>query len=151
MAGEGEVVALVLVGPIDERCDLAALRGVQTGRLVLDLEGVTRINSVGVGEWIRTMQAIPESVEVVWERASVALVRQMSMIANFHGRSRIRSFHAPYYCPACDVERDVLLEASALSRAVAPERTCPDCGAPMEFDEVEEDYFGAILEANQAP
>lgn len=58
---------------------------------------------------------------------------------------------APYYCKACDKEVQKLLviaqEGEHLGNVEAlraPPRKCPECGAPIEFDEVEEKYFHFI-------
>ena len=134
---------LSLAGSIDEQADLTPLREVASGALVLDLGGVDRINSVGVREWIRALQAIPEAVTVTWVATSVALVSQLGMIANFHGRSRIRSFYAPYWCAACQAEQRFLLTPADVATA-APRFTCPRCAGPLELDELEADYFGGV-------
>lgn len=148
--GEPGVYRLTLLGTIDERADLTPLRNLApASRVVLDLGGVTRINSVGVREWIRAMRAIPSSIEVVWERVAPVMVSQIAMIANFHGHSAIRSFLAPYYCPECDSEHTFLLTPNdhlADGKPVAPIRECPECGEPLVFDDIEADYLGGILE-----
>jgi hypothetical protein len=146
-------IRLTLVGTIDERADLTPLRDLESAsRVVLDLGGVTRINSVGVREWIRAMRAIPSSIEVVWERVAPVMVSQIAMIANFHGHSRIESFLAPYFCPECDAEQTFLLtpaEHLADGKAVAPIRDCPECGDPLVFDDIEADYLGGIIEVGR--
>lgn len=150
---ESGPAVLRLAGTIDEHSDLSRLHGLGPGPVVLDLAEVRRINSVGVREWIRAMRAIPEPVEVFWDNVSPAMVTQLGMIANFHGHSRIRSFYAPYYCPACDLEQRYLLSVSAdLSdgQPVAPPRECPECTEPLVFDDIEEDYLGALLEVSGA-
>ncbi len=137
---------VTVAGVIDETADLAPLQDA-TGPLVLDLGGVSRINSVGVREWIRAMQRIPDDVPVTWERVSTALVTQLNMIANFNGHARIASFFAPYYCEACDEESRALLTVDALSgKPEAPARTCADCEGPLVFDDIEEDYLSSVLQ-----
>lgn len=147
----GEQV-LEIQGVVDESADLSPLDTFAAGggTLVLDLGGIDRINSVGVREWIRAMKRIPDSVVVVWDHVSTAMVTQLNMIANFHGHGRIRSFYAPYYCAACDLEQRFLLTVAgdlAAGQARAPAHTCPECSGPLEFDDIEEDYLGGLLEA----
>lgn len=140
---------LHLVGTVDEHADLSLLSRVEATSLVLDLAGVDRINSVGVREWIRAMKAIPDTVRVTWVRVSPAMVSQLSMIANFHGRARIRSFYAPYFCEACGWEGQILMDPATdlqRDRPTAPEHTCPECGAKAALDDLEEDYFGAVMQ-----
>lgn len=149
-AGPGQAVVLHLAGCVDERADLSPLRAANGPVLVLDLAEVRRINSVGVREWIRAMKTIPTDVVVYWDNVSTAMVAQLNMIANFNGHSRVRSFYAPYYCPACDLEQRFLLQVSDVrggGSPTAPEHSCAECGGPLEFDDIEEDYLGALLEA----
>ncbi len=150
--GPGGEIVLKLSGCVDERADLQALQAVEAGAtLVLDLGDIARINSVGVREWIRAMKTIPSNVQVWWDNVSTPMVAQLNMIANFHGHSRIRSFYAPYYCNACDLEQRFLLTMEkdlADGKAVAPAHECTKCGATLEFDDIEEDYLGGLLEAS---
>jgi anti-anti-sigma regulatory factor len=137
-------------GIIDEHADLTPLSQFESTTKVLDLSGVERINSVGVQAWIRAMNALGNDCVVWWEKVSPPMVMQLNMIANFNGCSRIRSFYAPYYCSGCDVEHCFLLEVEtdfAERRPVAPEFDCPQCQGRLEFDDVEEDYLGALMEA----
>ncbi len=153
VAGSGGETVLKLSGCVDESADLQPIKTVAAGTLILDLGEVARINSVGVREWIRAMKTIPDNVQVWWDNVSTAMVAQLNMIANFHGHSRIRSFYAPYYCTDCDLEQRFLLTMDddlAEGRAVAPAHQCTECGAPLEFDDIEEDYLGGLLEAAAA-
>ena len=142
------VITLTVTGCIDERSDLSPLLSVSgANTLVLDLAGVERINSVGVRDWIETMRRIPADVAVYWERTAVPMVSQLTMIANFHGHSQIRSIMAPYYCNTCDLEHQILLtvdKALTSPPYAAPSFDCPDCGEPTVFDEMEEDYFASV-------
>lgn len=143
-------VRLALSGPIDEWADLTPITKYQSGHLVLDLGQINRINSVGVQAWIKTMKSIPDNVSVTWEHVSTAMVMQLNMIANFRGNSEVRSFFAPYYCEKCDQEHRFLLTVEGdlkHKKPVAPKFDCPHCKKPLDFDDVEEDYMGALLEA----
>jgi len=144
----GSVVTLTVTGCIDERSDLSPLLSLSgANTLVLDLAGVERINSVGVRDWIEAMRRIPADIAVYWDRTAVPMVCQMTMIANFHGHSHIRSIMAPYYCNTCDLEHQFLMtvdKALTSPPYEAPSFDCPDCGKPMNFDEMEEDYFASV-------
>ncbi|MFT7621396.1 MAG: hypothetical protein ACI9WU_000559 [Myxococcota bacterium] len=142
---EAETVQLSLAGVVDERSDLSPLTAVTSGTLILDLAGVSRINSFGVGRWISAMQELSPDVVVRWDGVSTVMVAQLNMIANFAGPAEIRSFYAPYFCGACDAERAVLLERAGLTQPRAPKEQCPECGGALEFDDLEEDYLGGLL------
>src|ERR1041384_1522966 len=95
---KGEV--LVLKGGIDESAKISdRLEHPRDRRLVLDLGGITFINSLGVRDWIRmqgTAQGSDTAIEL--RRVSEPLVHQLNMIIATRGSARVTSFFAPYAC-----------------------------------------------------
>jgi hypothetical protein len=101
------------------------------------LEGVRRINSAGVREWVRFLAglvAAADSVELL--RCSPALVQQMAMIPSARAGARITSFLAPFSCTACGAER---LVALAPGDDVNQAQLCT-CGGSLELDDTAEPY-----------
>jgi anti-anti-sigma regulatory factor len=142
--------ALVLAGAIDEAAALHEMIGrAQGGRLVLDLAGVTFINSLGVRDWIR-MQAAAQKANIAVELRRVAepLVHQLNMIIATRGNATVASFFAPYACDACGREESLLIDAIAhapgLSKLEPPPMPCPECGAQMAFNDFPERYFSFL-------
>jgi anti-anti-sigma regulatory factor len=142
--------ALVIAGAIDEAAALHELvNRAAAGRLVLDLAGVTFINSLGVRDWIR-MQAAAQKAGIAVELRRVAepLVHQLNMIIATRGNATVASFSAPYACDACGREESLLIDAAAHAAALArmepPPMTCPECGAPMAFNDFPERYFSFL-------
>jgi anti-anti-sigma regulatory factor len=143
--------ALVLAGAIDETAALSGLlpraRG---GRLVLDLAGVTFINSLGVRDWIRMQAAAQQAgLAVELRRVSEPLVHQLNMIIATRGAAQVTSFYAPYACDACGREESLLVDAVAqrerLLRLEPPPMACPECSATMAFNDFPERYFSFLL------
>lgn len=145
--------ALVLGGAIDESSALHELVArARHGRLVLDLAGVTFINSLGVRDWIRMQSAAQQAgLAVELRRVSEPLVHQLNMIIATRGAATVTSFFAPYACDACGREESVLLDAVAsgptLARLEAPALRCPECGAQMAFNDFPERYFSFLAPA----
>ena len=142
--------ALLLAGSIDESAALHELIGrAQNNRLVLDLGGVTFINSLGVRDWIR-MQAAAKKANVAVELRRVAepLVHQLNMIIATRGNAQVTSFYAPYACDACGREESLLIDAvanaAALVKLEPPPMTCPECAAQMAFNDFPERYFSFL-------
>lgn len=140
---------LMISGPIDESAQLPELVGrAAGGRLVLDLSGVTFINSLGVRDWIR-MQAAAQRAGVAIELRRVAepVIHQLNMIIATRG-ARISSFFAPYACDGCGREESMLIDAVAHARGLAelspPAMTCVECGAQMAFNDFPERYFSFL-------
>ncbi len=142
--------ALLIGGAIDEAAALHEMVGRSPGgRLVLDLAAVTFINSLGVRDWIR-MQAAAQQAGLAVELRRVAepLVHQLNMIIATRGNAHVTSFYAPYACDACGREESLLIDAVAhadqLGRLEPPAMTCPECGAPMAFNDFPERYFSFL-------
>jgi hypothetical protein len=142
--------ALLLAGSIDESAALHELVGrAVNNRLVLDLGGVTFINSLGVRDWIR-MQAAAQKANLAVELRRVAepLVHQLNMIIATRGNAQVTSFFAPYACDACGREESLLIDAVAnaasLVKLEPPAMKCPECGAQMAFNDFPERYFSFL-------
>lgn len=142
--------ALVLAGAIDETAALHELLGrARAGRLVLDLAGVTFINSLGVRDWIRMQDAAQQAgLAVELRRVSEPIVHQLNMIISTRGTAQVTSFFAPYACDACGREESLLLDATAhrerLVRLDPPPMACPECAASMAFNDFPERYFSFL-------
>lgn len=142
--------ALLLAGSIDESADLMGLLGkAQGGRLVLDLGGVTFINSLGVRDWIRMQAtATQNGVAIELRRVAEVLIHQLNMIIATRGTARVTSFFAPYACDRCGREESLLVDAVAsatsLARLEPPPMTCPECSGPMAFNDFPERYFSFL-------
>jgi hypothetical protein len=145
--------ALVLAGSIDESADLMGLLGRATGgRLVLDLAGVTFINSLGVRDWIRMQAtATQNGLAVELRRVSEVLIHQLNMIIATRGTARVTSFFAPYACDRCGREESLLVDAvtsaASLASLQAPPMSCPECGGPMAFNDFPERYFSFLTKS----
>jgi anti-anti-sigma regulatory factor len=115
---------------------------------IINTAGVTRINSAGVREWVKWIEKLEaKGVNNYFVECSPGIMNHVNLVINFIGSGRIVSFYAPYFCPACGVERAVLLELDdLLTRRVetAPKCRCPDCDHLLEFDE-SEDFFFSFL------
>ena len=145
-------VRIFLKGALDERTNLREVFSDLKGPLVtVDLREVTRINSSGVRSWINTMKQVAGAFSIEYAECSRAVVDQLNMITNFFTSGTIVSFYAPYYCRACDREKDMLLQAGPLAAAPggapeAPRLSCPECGGELVFHEDEEKYFSFLCE-----
>lgn len=144
-----------LEGDMDENANLFELLDAVSGVVWIDLGGVRRINSAGVRDWVNFIREVHDRAdEVTLSRCSPAIVMQMNMISNFRGKARVASIFAPLVCPECDREDDVLVSLTPEQLEILPdgipERTCPDCGAAMELDDIPERYF-AFLNLSSSP
>jgi hypothetical protein len=152
-AREGEWLRVELRGEIDENADFSELRQTLRGNVELSLEGITRINSCGVREWVNFVRGL-DAVRMLWfARCSPPVVLQLNTIYNFRGRARVSSFMAPYVCEACHGDEYKLLDVHEHfpdRRAHVPAFRCRRCGGVMVFDELPERYLSFLSEAELA-
>jgi hypothetical protein len=143
---------LRLSGALDETAQLPELAGrARGGRLVLELSGVTFINSLGVRDWIRFQQAAQkQKIDLELRRVAEPIVHQLNMIVATRGQARVTSFFAPYACDRCGREDSLLIDAvthrDRLSRLDPPPQTCSECGAQMVFNDFPERYFSFLTD-----
>lgn len=142
--------ALVLAGSIDETAALHELPArARNGKLVLDLAGITFINSLGVRDWIR-MQAAAQNLGLAVELRRVAepVVHQLNMIIATRGAASVTSFYAPYACDNCGREDSLLVDAvvnaARLAELDPPPMVCPECKSAMAFNDFPERYFSFL-------
>jgi len=136
--------ALVLAGAIDETATIPELVArARGGQLVLDLGGITFINSLGVRDWIRMVATAQQNkIQLELRRVSEPIIHQLNMIIATRGNARVTSFFAPYACDACGREESLLIEPVA--KLEPPPQTCPECGAAMVFNDFPERYFSFL-------
>jgi DNA-directed RNA polymerase subunit RPC12/RpoP len=130
---------VTMAGRLDDTASVADLPArLPAGDIVIDTEGVTFVNSIGMREWIRLVRAVRGRLHL--ERVSDVLMTQMNLIAELAGAVAISSFHAQYVCPSCGAEAQPLVDASGRPAAM-PALPCPECGSPMELGDFPERYL----------
>lgn len=139
---------LQVAGTIDEHADLTAL-GNPTGVVEVNLRDVKRINSYGVRAWIDAIRRVPADVSLIFTHCPPMVIDQMNMVEGLLGHGRLASFYAPMVCHSCDAERLEFVDVAVCSAAGGklPNVMCPECGARMAVDDIE-DKFTYLLTLN---
>jgi hypothetical protein len=113
--------------------------------VVIDLEGVTAINSVGIREWIKWIKAIPTSIELSVRKCPKIIVDQINMVAGFlPATTKVESFFVPYYADATGSEKMILFQTGKEfkdGQIEPPAEVKDDSGEMMEMDVIEAKYF----------
>jgi hypothetical protein len=130
-------------GTIDEHADLDQLepRPDDTD-IEVDLRDVHRFNSYGVRAWIYAMRRMHADGTMRFVHCPPLVIDQLNMVDGLMGRAEVASFYAPRSCSACDVRTNQFLEVAAChaNGGKLPALPCPECGAAMELDDIEEKY-----------
>jgi anti-anti-sigma regulatory factor/DNA-directed RNA polymerase subunit RPC12/RpoP len=129
-------------GEITEESDFGPIIDEIEGAVVVDLGGVTRINSCGVREWLNFVTALKgASRSLTLDRCPPVIVTHLNTIYNFTGGGTVRSVFGPYYCADCDKEERHLIDLTGGHPSPPPAIKCPECGSSMEFEEIHEEYL----------
>ena len=142
---DGERIRVVLRGDFTEATRFDELLPAMVGRVVFDMAQVTYMNSLGVRAWCEFLrQARIQGYE--FHACSIPFVLQASMVRDVIGRGTVTSFFAPFHCIGCDHQEERLLQSAAIlaSNLEPPVFKCPNCGGPLEFDDLPERYFAFL-------
>lgn len=144
----GDVSFVKLGGVIDEDNELSDLvEKIPTGTAVIDLGEIERINSCGVRDWVNWLSKLEHNgTRSVLVECSPAIVAQINLVNNFTGNGVVKSFYVPYFCPECDEEKVLLVEASDMGPPPhePPTCRCDECDLVMDFDDMPDSYFAFL-------
>jgi hypothetical protein len=133
-----------LAGTVDESADSQSLLPSAADVVVFDLDGVRRITSYGVLQWVKALKDL-RSRYYAFMRCRPSIVRQFNMVAGFGKHGEVLSIYLPYFCEECDQEFETLLDLRAdytlAQQASPPDARCPQCGNTAEFDDVPKSYL----------
>jgi hypothetical protein len=138
---------VAFTGRIDDSAALADLVAhIPAGHVVLDTDGVTFVNSIGMREWMRFVRALRDrGATITLDRVADVLMTQINMIPELARNVTVTSFHAQYVCSGCGAESaplvDAVLHATALKALQAPRLPCQECGTAMELGDFPERYL----------
>lgn len=132
-----------LKGVIDEDTNFDALIQ-ESGDMILNLSGITAINSLGIRAWVNFIKEL-SGRQLVYEECPPVIVRQMNMIPSFVGSAEVSSVYVPFVCDQCDEEKLVLISESALQQkevTLPKALLCENCKkGEMELDGHPKQYF----------
>lgn len=142
---EGGKLILELKGNVDEDANFTPPDVGSASAVVLDLEGVQAINSVGIREWIKWIKAFDAGLQLSVRRCPKIIVDQINMVAGFlPSQAVVESFYVPYYSDSSGNEKMVLFTRGKEfndGEVNPPASVKDDSGEEMEMDVIEGKYF----------
>jgi len=148
----GDTLHLAFEGAIDEDTEFPSLNLSLAKKVVIDLNGIRSINSVGIREWLGWIRPVAQTAEITLERCPKSMVLQFNMVDGFlPPNTKVTSFYVPYFCEKCDFEgshlltvgKDVVNEAGAI-KVNFDAKAAGKCGqnpCEIEMDVQEAKYF----------
>jgi hypothetical protein len=144
-----------LGGVIDEDNELGELvEKIPAGTAVIDLGEIERINSCGVRDWVNWLSKLEyNGTRSVLVECSPSIVAQINLVNNFTGNGVVKSFYVPYFCPECDEEKVLLVEATDMGPPPhePPTCRCDECDLVMDFDDMPDSYFAFLSNQRKVP
>src|SRR4051812_10372568 len=108
---DGTRLILQISGGVDEDANFQQIDTGAYKSIVLDLAGITGINSVGIREWMKWIKTFNAEVQFTIRRCPKIIVDQINMVAGFlPPKAMIESFFVPYYSDASGSEKMILFE-----------------------------------------
>jgi hypothetical protein len=151
IAKEGDKVLATLKGSIDEDANFKTVDVAGAPGVVLNLEGISAINSVGIREWIKWIKGFPPTTQITIKNCPKIIVDQINMVSGFLPPGTvIESFFVPYYADDSGEEKMVLFTNGKEFRGgdvSAPESVKDSGGKDMEMDVIEAKYFKFLKNA----
>lgn len=141
---KGDDIIMRFSGVLDEVFEFPEVAERPKGRLILELAGVTVINSIACRNWVNWIKELP-GIEL--QECSPAIVNQANILIGFiPPTAKIKSFYVPYFCEPCEHEERILLTEGKGFQPGGPielpsDLKCPKCGEPMVLDVIPERYF----------
>lgn len=141
---ENNKTILLLAGQVDESFP-AELASIKVGaELVINLDQVKMINSLGIREWIKYMTAMA-SKKIEFIKCPKIFIDQVNMVQGFiMPNCKIVSFYVPYFNEDNNIEKNVLYtfgkEFGDGFLNVKQNMKLED-GTELDLDVVEQKYF----------
>lgn len=140
-------LVISLSGVLNAGVDLTPLKQLR-GELDFKLRDFRRISSDSIQSWLDLVRSLTGASRIRLCECPIAFIQQANAISNLLDNTEVVSFFAPYLCPACRRDEEVLLDVrhdlvdgrGQLMRRPPP-RSCPDCGGALVFDDIPERYF----------
>lgn len=149
---DGPCLTLQFFGTIDEDVIFPSVDIAGIKQIVIDLQAVKTINSVGIREWLNWITPLASSVEMTLMNCPKALVFQFNMVEGFlPANAKVTSFYVPYYCESCDQEDNVLFQVGQdislqngtvqINKKSIKLNSCKEGSCQAEMDVTEAKYF----------
>ena len=153
---EGSQAILSLSGVIDEKAKFPEIGAAAGEKLVVDLNAIDYINSIGIKLWIQWVTPLAKSAQLEFRRCPKSIIFQINMVKDFlPTTASVASFYLPLFCENCDKEASVLLavasdikvsgEDVSVTADLAKAIGCTESACQVEIDVIEKKYFRFLI------
>jgi hypothetical protein len=141
---QGKDLHVAIEGFIDENCLLPEFPDEIAGKMVINLEKIFMINSLGSRLFRKWLTNIRARGGVVLAHCSEPFISQINVLQNFIPDGvTVESFQVPYPCAKCEVDGFALFTPGKDTDMPAS-RVCPSCGATASLGVIKAEYFNFL-------
>ena len=138
-----------LSGALDENANLPDNSSVFPGDLILDMENVNPINSLGCRNWVIWIKSVKAQGVIKFVKCSSAVIGQANVLNGlFPDHAQVDSLFVPYLCSACNLSHKVLVNSKDVfvngKIGIAEEIPCPNCGGSQSMNISPKTYFNFL-------
>lgn len=147
-----EKTLIVLKGQIDESFPEELCKLQTEKNIIIDLDQIKMINSLGIREWIKFMNSF-SSKEIAFINTPKIFIDQINMVQGFiTPNCSVQSFYVPYFNEDTNSEKNILYsfgkEYGVDYINIVPSIKDDD-GVELELDVVEQKYFKFLKNQNK--
>jgi hypothetical protein len=144
-------ISISIKGSIDEDASFVVQDFSGCTSIIVDMGGITAINSVGIREWIKWIKEFPTTATLTVAKCPKIIVDQINMVSGFLPPGAIvESFFVPYFADDSGEEQMVLFTNGKEFKdgnLTPPQGIKDSTGAEMEMDVIEAKYFKFLKNA----
>lgn len=134
-----------LIGSIDEDSQFSTVSLAGHKKILLDLDQIKSINSVGIREWIKWTKSADAGAQFIFQKCPKVIVDQMNLVSGFlPDNGKVESFFVPYFNEDSGFEKMVLFTDGKEfngGQVTPPSSVKGDGGEDLEMDVIEAKYF----------
>jgi anti-anti-sigma regulatory factor len=143
----GQATVLSFSGELNETSELRAILAFAVPQMILDFGGITRINSRGIRDLMRLLDALrAKGTSITLRECAPALVDALNAFPGLAYPSEIESILIPYNCTACDCvwSQSLKVRHPVLTLPRIEASPCPGCKAEREMDDHPRTYLQCL-------
>lgn len=139
-----EIVKVAIAGKIDEHANFEDLNLSKKSEVVVDLNLVDGINSLGVKAWIKWISSFPK-IKITFHNCPKIIIDQINMLPSFFPKNaKVMSLYVPYFNEDSGEEKYVLFKYGREfgdAGVSFPTNITDGFGLPMEPGIIETRFF----------
>lgn len=151
---------LYLIGKIDENSNFKEIKLPQANQLMIDLQGIYHINSMGLKNWSIWVKNLPKYPGGIGLRnCPKVVVNQINILEGFlPSGATVESIEVPFFCDECKTEsnylavrgKDYIEKTADQSEKILMQfiKKCEKCGSTAHADIIEMKHFKFLNRRN---